>query len=57
MSLDQVFIVGCGKRTVVRYVSQRLGLHVVEYSCHDLTASSEKKTSAALTQAFNSSQR
>ncbi|TYG56784.1 hypothetical protein ES288_D08G091300v1 [Gossypium darwinii] len=48
---------GCGKRTVVRYVSKRLGLHVVEYSCHDLTASSEKKTSAALTQAFNSSQR
>ncbi|KAG8485592.1 hypothetical protein CXB51_018975 [Gossypium anomalum] len=48
---------GCGKRTVVRYVSKRLGLHLVEYSCHDLTASSEKKTSAALTQAFNSSQR
>ncbi|TYI68426.1 hypothetical protein E1A91_D08G088300v1 [Gossypium mustelinum] len=48
---------GCGKRTVVRYVSKRLGLHVVEYSCHDLTASSEKRTSAALTQAFNSSQR
>nr|KJB23210.1 hypothetical protein B456_004G086800 [Gossypium raimondii] len=48
---------GCGKKTVVRYVSKRLGLHVVEYSCHDLTASSEKKTSAALTQAFNSSQR
>lgn len=48
---------GCGKRTVVRYVAKRLGLHVVEYSCHNLTASSEKKTSAALAQAFNSSQR
>ncbi|KAE8660620.1 Peroxisome bioproteinsis protein 6 [Hibiscus syriacus] len=48
---------GCGKRTVVRYVSKRLGLHVVEYSCHDLTASSEKRTSAALTEAFNNSQR
>ncbi|KAK8499516.1 hypothetical protein V6N12_011601 [Hibiscus sabdariffa] len=48
---------GCGKRTVVRYVAKRLGLHVVEYSCHDLTASSEKKTSAALNEAFNSSQR
>ncbi|MBA0753653.1 hypothetical protein Gogos_021146, partial [Gossypium gossypioides] len=57
LSPDQVFIAGCGKRTVVRYVSKRLGLHVVEYSCHDLTASSEKKTFAALTQAFNSSQR
>ncbi|XP_017983752.1 PREDICTED: peroxisome biogenesis protein 6 isoform X2 [Theobroma cacao] len=48
---------GCGKRTVVRYVAKRLGLHVIEYSCHNLTASSEKKTSAALTQAFNSAQR
>ncbi|GMJ01088.1 peroxin 6 [Hibiscus trionum] len=48
---------GCGKRSVVKYVAKRLGLHVVEYSCHDLTASSEKKTSAALTEAFNSSQR
>ncbi|GMI73773.1 peroxin 6 [Hibiscus trionum] len=48
---------GCGKRTVVRYVAKRLGLHVVEYSCHDLMASSEKKTSATLTEAFNSSQR
>ncbi|XVE73268.1 hypothetical protein DITRI_Ditri11bG0103600 [Diplodiscus trichospermus] len=48
---------GCGKRTVVRYVAKRLGLHVVEYSCHNLTASTEKKTSAALAQAFNSAQR
>ncbi|XWS31679.1 hypothetical protein CRYUN_Cryun23aG0096700 [Craigia yunnanensis] len=48
---------GCGKRTVVRYVAKRLGLHVVEYSCHNLTASTEKKTTAALAQAFNSSQR
>ncbi|WRX11196.1 ATPase [Theobroma cacao] len=48
---------GCGKRTIVRYVAKRLGLHVIEYSCHNLTASSEKKTSAALTQAFNSAQR
>ncbi|OMO50614.1 hypothetical protein CCACVL1_30346 [Corchorus capsularis] len=48
---------GCGKKTVVRHVAKRLGLHVVEYSCHSLTASSEKKTSAALTQAFNSAQR
>ncbi|XP_044503231.1 peroxisome biogenesis protein 6 isoform X2 [Mangifera indica] len=48
---------GCGKRTVVRYVARRLGLHVVEYSCHNLMASSERKTSVALAQAFNTAQR
>lgn len=48
---------GCGKRTVVRYVARRLGIHVVEYSCHNLMASSERKTSAALAQAFNTAQR
>ncbi|KDO87353.1 hypothetical protein CISIN_1g002159mg [Citrus sinensis] len=47
---------GCGKRTVVRYVARRLGIHVVEYSCHNLMASSERKTSAALAQAFNTAQ-
>ncbi|KAH0876481.1 hypothetical protein HID58_063875 [Brassica napus] len=44
---------GCGKRTVVNYVARRLGLHVVEYSCHSLLASSERKTSTALAQTFN----
>ncbi|THU50431.1 hypothetical protein C4D60_Mb06t20150 [Musa balbisiana] len=48
---------GCGKRTVVRYVAQCLGLHVVEYSCYDLTESSDKKASAALTNAFKSASR
>lgn len=48
---------GCGKRTVVRYVASRLGLHVVEYSCHSLLTSSERKTSATLAQAFNTAQR
>lgn len=48
---------GCGKRTVVKYVARRLGLHVVEYSCHNLIASSERKTSVALAQAFNTAQR
>ncbi|XP_010556760.1 PREDICTED: peroxisome biogenesis protein 6 [Tarenaya hassleriana] len=48
---------GCGKRTVIKYVAGRLGLHVVEYSCHSLLASSERKTSAALAQAFNTAQR
>ncbi|XP_010249705.1 PREDICTED: peroxisome biogenesis protein 6 isoform X2 [Nelumbo nucifera] len=48
---------GCGKRTVVRYVARRLGLHVVEYSCHDLMASSERKASIALAQAFTTAKR
>ncbi|KAM6558430.1 hypothetical protein CsatA_027669 [Cannabis sativa] len=50
-------LAGCGKRTVVRYVASRLGLHVVEYSCHNLMAASERKTSATLAQAFNTAQR
>lgn len=50
-------LIGCGKRTVVRYVARRLGLHVVEYSCHDLMTSSERKTSAALASAFSMANR
>ncbi|KAK7259407.1 hypothetical protein RIF29_25014 [Crotalaria pallida] len=46
---------GCGKRTIVRYVARRLGLHVVEYNCHDLMASD--KTSVALAQAFKTARR
>lgn len=48
---------GCGKRTVVRQVARSLGLHVVEYNCYDLLGASEKKTSVALGQAFNTAQR
>ncbi|XP_052186200.1 peroxisome biogenesis protein 6 isoform X2 [Diospyros lotus] len=48
---------GCGKRTVVKYVASRLGLHVVEYNCHNLMSSSEKKTSIALAEAFKAAQR
>lgn len=48
---------GCGKRTVVKYVARQLGLHVVEYSCHNLLASSERKTSSALAQAFTTAHR
>ncbi|MQL74644.1 hypothetical protein Taro_006998 [Colocasia esculenta] len=44
---------GCGKRTVVKFIARQLGLHVVEYSCHDLVASSEKKASTALAHTFN----
>jgi len=50
-------IPGCGKRTVVKYVARRLGLHVVEFSCHSLLASSERKTSTALAQTFNMARR
>lgn len=53
----EICVSGCGKRTVVRYVARRLGIHVVEYSCHNLMVSSERKTSAALAQAFNTAQR
>ncbi|XP_026408270.1 peroxisome biogenesis protein 6-like [Papaver somniferum] len=49
-------LAGCGKRTVVRYVARCLGLHVVEYTCHDLMVS-EKRASAALVQAFNTADR
>lgn len=43
---------GCGKRTVVRYIAGQFGMHVVEYSCHELTSSSERKAAAELTKAF-----
>ncbi|KAK1283540.1 Peroxisome biogenesis protein 6 [Acorus calamus] len=48
---------GCGKRTIIRHVAQLLGLHVVEYSCHDLMSSSERKSSAALAQTFDMAHR
>lgn len=48
---------GSGKRTLIRYVAHRLGLHVVEYSCHDFMTSSEKKASIALAEAFNAARR
>nr|KAJ0219506.1 hypothetical protein LSAT_V11C300128800 [Lactuca sativa] len=48
---------GCGKRTVVKHVASQLGLHVVEYSCHDLLASSEMKGSSMLAQAFSAARR
>ncbi|KAI3439488.1 uncharacterized protein J3R85_004927 [Psidium guajava] len=50
-------LTGCGKRTVVRFVARRLGLHVVELSCNSLMSSSERKTSIALAEAFNTAQR
>lgn len=52
---EQCNYAGCGKRTVVRYVARRLGLHVVEYNCHDLIVSD--RTSVALAQAFKTAQR
>lgn len=49
--------IGCGKRTVVRYVAGHLGLHVVEFSCHDLMAPSERKMPAALANMFKMAHR
>ncbi|XP_047310635.1 peroxisome biogenesis protein 6 [Impatiens glandulifera] len=43
---------GCGKRTVAKYVAHKLGLHVTEYNCHDLMIPADRKTSAALVDAF-----
>ncbi|WCJ21387.1 Peroxisomal biogenesis factor 6 [Euphorbia peplus] len=48
---------GCGKKTVLRYVSRRLGLHCVEFNCHNFMTSSDKMASVALAQAFNTAQR
>lgn len=48
---------GSGKRTVVRYVARRLGLHVVEYSCNNLMEGSDKNMSSLLTQAFSTTHR
>lgn len=42
---------------MIRYVARQLGLHVVEYSCHDFVTPSEKKTSVALAEAFNAARR
>lgn len=57
LGTDSVLAAGCGKRTVIRYIARRLGLHVVEYSCHNLVASSEKKMSISLAQTLNTAQR
>lgn len=58
-ALDQHFksSAGIGKTTVAKFVARRLGLHVVEYSCHNLFSSSERKTSAVLAQAFSTARR
>lgn len=38
---------------MIRYVARQLGLHVVEYSCHNFMTSSENKASVALAEAFD----
>jgi peroxin-6 len=48
---------GCGKRTVVRHIAQHTGLHVVEFSCHDMLTSSEKGASVAFAAAFKAAHR
>lgn len=49
--------VGAGKRLCAVSVAQSLGIHVVQYSCHELVAASgrsDAKLGAALTAAFES---
>ncbi|KAM3267431.1 peroxisome biogeneis protein 6 [Capsicum chacoense] len=46
-------LTGCGKRTVVKFVARQLGLHVVEYNCQSIFANADRKTSAALAEAFS----
>lgn len=41
----------------MKHIACQLGLHVVEYNCHDLLASSERKASAMLAQAFIAARR
>ena len=57
VSAYKVVLSGCGKRTVITYIARCLGLHVVEYNCHDLMTSSEKDASTALAQTFNMANR
>ncbi|CAH9098755.1 unnamed protein product [Cuscuta epithymum] len=47
---------GIGKTTIVKFVARQLGLHLVEYNCHNLFASSERKASSVLAEAFNVAQ-
>lgn len=42
---------------MIKYVARKLGLHMVEYSCHNLLASSERKTSSAIAEAFSTARR
>lgn len=51
------FSAGCGKRTVVKFVARQLGLHVVEYNCQSIFANADRKTSAALAEAFSMAHR
>ncbi|XP_031499817.1 peroxisome biogenesis protein 6 isoform X3 [Nymphaea colorata] len=48
---------GSGKRTVIRFVARSLGLHVLEYSCHDLMDASDREISQSLRNAFLTAQR
>lgn len=48
---------GCGKRTVVKHAAKELGIHVVEYNCHELVGPSDGKTVDALIEAFDVARR
>ncbi|MCO5581336.1 hypothetical protein L7F22_035217 [Adiantum nelumboides] len=48
---------GCGKRTVVEYAAEAIGVHVVEYNCYELLGPTDVKTAAALSEAIEVARR
>lgn len=42
---------------MVEYAAKEVGMHVVEYNCYELLGSSDGKTAAALSQAFEVARR
>ncbi|KAI5079525.1 hypothetical protein GOP47_0005004 [Adiantum capillus-veneris] len=48
---------GCGKRTMVEFAAEAIGMHVVEYNCYELLGPTDGKTAAALSEAFEVARR
>eukprot|EP00850_Spirogloea_muscicola_P015062 SM000112S24004 [mRNA] locus=s112:310469:316356:+ [translate_table: standard] len=48
---------GAGKRGAARAAAAVLGLHVVEFNCHELLGSTDSQTAASIAAAFESAQR
>ncbi|KDN42210.1 AAA-domain-containing protein [Tilletiaria anomala UBC 951] len=44
---------GCGKRTVVRWVAQHLGVHLLEIDCFELVSDTETRTEGTLRARFD----
>ncbi|MCO5598679.1 hypothetical protein L7F22_052777 [Adiantum nelumboides] len=43
---------GCGKRTIVRWVAQKTGVHIIELNCYDLIADTDARTEGILRARF-----